>query len=49
MEEKRRLLTALSERKLNLRPRVPFSRPDLMDWSLLEVSLAQTKEVSYIR
>ncbi|VDP18272.1 unnamed protein product [Heligmosomoides polygyrus] len=44
LEEKRRLLTALSERKLNLRPRVPFSRPDLMDWSLLEVSLAQTKE-----
>ncbi|ETN73967.1 hypothetical protein NECAME_04188 [Necator americanus] len=43
-EAKRRLLTALSERKLNLRPRLPFKRPELMDWSLLEVNLAQTPE-----
>ncbi|PIO59254.1 hypothetical protein TELCIR_19289 [Teladorsagia circumcincta] len=44
LEEKRRLLKALSDRKLNFRPRLPFSRPELMDWSLLEVSLAQTSE-----
>ncbi|KAK5976314.1 Tetratricopeptide repeat protein 4 [Trichostrongylus colubriformis] len=44
LEEKRRLLKALSDRKLNFRPRLPFSRPELMDWSLLDVSLAQTSE-----
>ncbi|KAL6733784.1 hypothetical protein Aduo_004404 [Ancylostoma duodenale] len=43
-EAKRKLLAALSERKLNLRPRLPFKRPELMDWSLLEVSLPQTPE-----
>ncbi|WKX93197.1 hypothetical protein Q1695_010888 [Nippostrongylus brasiliensis] len=43
-EEKQRLLKALSDRKLNFRPRLPFSHPELMDWSLLEVSLAQAPE-----
>ncbi|KAK6026305.1 tetratricopeptide repeat protein [Ostertagia ostertagi] len=38
LEEKRRLLKALSDRKLNFRPRLPFSRPELMDWSLLEAA-----------
>ncbi|XGW11668.1 hypothetical protein V3C99_012836 [Haemonchus contortus] len=44
LEEKRHLLQALADRKLNFRPRLPFSRPELMDWSLLEVSLAQTSQ-----
>uniref|UniRef100_A0A1I7XT64 GMP synthase (glutamine-hydrolyzing) n=1 Tax=Heterorhabditis bacteriophora TaxID=37862 RepID=A0A1I7XT64_HETBA len=43
-EEKRRLLKALRDRHLNLQPRLPFENPELMDWSLLEVSLPQLKE-----
>ncbi|KHJ77227.1 hypothetical protein OESDEN_23153, partial [Oesophagostomum dentatum] len=47
-EAKKRLLKALEERKLNFRPRLPFKRPELMDWSLLEVNLAQTPEVGQV-
>lgn len=44
LEEKTLLLKALSDRKLNLRPRLPFHNPELMDWSLLEVNLPQTSQ-----
>ncbi|KAE9413124.1 hypothetical protein Angca_005425, partial [Angiostrongylus cantonensis] len=44
IEDKSRLLKALAERRLNLRPRLPFTRPELMDWSLLEVNLPQAPE-----
>lgn len=44
IEDKTRLLKALSDRGLNLRPRLPFARPELMDWSLLEVNLPQAPE-----
>ncbi|KAJ1355486.1 hypothetical protein KIN20_012920 [Parelaphostrongylus tenuis] len=44
IEAKSRLLKALEDRRLNLRPRVPFARPELMDWSLLEVNFPQAPE-----
>ncbi|VDM52668.1 unnamed protein product [Angiostrongylus costaricensis] len=44
IEAKSRLLKALAERRLNFRPRLPFDRPELMDWSLLEVNLPQASE-----
>ncbi|CAB3411157.1 unnamed protein product [Caenorhabditis bovis] len=40
-EKKKKLLDALKARNLNLCPRVPFDHPELMDMSLLTVSLAQ--------
>ncbi|CAI4225771.1 unnamed protein product [Auanema sp. JU1783] len=43
-EEKAKLLKALEERKLNLRPRVPFARPELLEWSMLTASLPQLHE-----
>ncbi|KJH50701.1 tetratricopeptide repeat protein [Dictyocaulus viviparus] len=48
LDAKRRLLEALKERGLNLRPRLPFARPDLMDWSLLEVNIPQAPEVGQV-
>ncbi|CCD64950.1 Cns1/TTC4 wheel domain-containing protein [Caenorhabditis elegans] len=38
-ESKKQLLDALKERNLNLCPRVPFDRPELMDMARLTVSL----------
>ena len=45
LERTKALLSALESRNLNLKPRVPFKNPELMDDSLIEVSLAQLHEV----
>ncbi|PAV63670.1 hypothetical protein WR25_07789 [Diploscapter pachys] len=44
LERTKALLSALESRNLNLKPRVPFKNPELMDDSLIEVSLAQLHE-----
>lgn len=47
-ESKKQLLDALKERNLNLCPRVPFDRPELMDMARLTVSLPLMHSVSLI-
>ncbi|GMT12937.1 hypothetical protein PFISCL1PPCAC_4234 [Pristionchus fissidentatus] len=39
--EKKKLLAALSERSLNLSPRLPLANPELFEWSLIEVNMPQ--------
>lgn len=35
---KKRLLSAIEERGLNLLPRLPLKAPELFEWSLIEVN-----------
>ncbi|GMS82928.1 hypothetical protein PENTCL1PPCAC_5103, partial [Pristionchus entomophagus] len=39
--EKKKLLEALSARNLNFAPRLPFNKPELFEWSLIEVNMPQ--------
>ncbi|KAF8361920.1 ttc-4 [Pristionchus pacificus] len=41
---KKRLLSAIEERGLNLLPRLPLKAPELFEWSLIEVNMPQLKD-----
>ncbi|GMR34772.1 hypothetical protein PMAYCL1PPCAC_04967 [Pristionchus mayeri] len=44
LSEKKKLLSALSERSLNFSPRLPLAHPELFEWSLIEVNMPQLKD-----